>query len=164
MRISAELPEHAGPKSNPERCLTRFGAGANLNGVSGRLPDVVDALIASSVVAGKLGEADLHEADFGHAVAPKRQRGRQAMAEKVKLSEALERTASALAMFDGQALEELTVQLNAATCGSIEVEREPIESIRARQRLLAEVLTATEQSIQLLRGLQQRKAKNEWAL
>ena len=86
------------------------------------------------------------------------------MAEKVKLSEALERTASALAMFDGQALEELTVQLNAATQGSVEVEREPIEFIRARQRLLAEVLTATEQSIQLLRSLQQRKARKEWAL
>ena len=86
------------------------------------------------------------------------------MAEKVKLSEALERTASALAMFDGPALEELTVQLNAATLGALDVEREPIEAIQARQKLLAEVLTATEQSIELLRGLQQRKAKDEWAL
>jgi hypothetical protein len=86
------------------------------------------------------------------------------MAEKLKLSEALERTASALAMFDGHALKELTAQLNAATEGLVEVEREPIESIKARQKLLAEVLTATEQSIQLLRGLQVRQAKKEWAL
>ena len=86
------------------------------------------------------------------------------MAEKVKLSEALERTASALAMFDGDAIEELTARLCAATDGLVEVEREPIEAIKARQRILAEVLIATEQSIQLLRGLRERKARNEWAL
>ncbi len=86
------------------------------------------------------------------------------MAEKVKLSDALERTAAALAMFDGGAIEELTVQLSAATEGLVEVEREPIEAIKARQRILAEVLIATEQSIQLLRGLRERKARNEWAL
>jgi hypothetical protein len=86
------------------------------------------------------------------------------MAEKVKLSEALEQTASALAMFDSDALEELTVRLSAAAEGLVEVEREPIEAIKARQRILAEVLMATEQSIQILRGLRERKARNEWAL
>jgi len=85
------------------------------------------------------------------------------MAEKVKLSEALERTAAALAMFDGDALEELTARLNAAAEGQVEIEREPVEAIKARQRILAEVLTATEQSINLLRRLRERKAGNEWA-
>ncbi len=86
------------------------------------------------------------------------------MAEKVKLSEALERTAAALAMFDGDALEELTARLNAAKEGLVDVEPEPIEAIKARQRILAEVLIATEQSIHILRRLRERKAKNEWAL
>lgn len=113
---------------------------------------------------GRLGAADSEASGFGKGVAPQQQRGGLAMAEKVKLSEALERTASALAMFDGDALEELTLQLNAATEGLIEVEREPIEAIKARQRILAEVLTATEQSLQLLRGLRERSARNQWAL
>lgn len=86
------------------------------------------------------------------------------MAEKVRLSDALEQTASALAMFDSTALDELTIRLNAAVEGLIEVEREPIEAIKARQRILAEVLIATEQSIHLLRSLRERKARNEWAL
>lgn len=86
------------------------------------------------------------------------------MAEKVKLSEALEQTASALAMFDGDALQQLTERLNAATQGLVEVEPEPIEAIKARQRILAEVLTATEQSLRLLRGLRERNARNEWAI
>lgn len=84
--------------------------------------------------------------------------------ETVKLSEALERTASALAMFDGDALAELTERLNAATEGLVEVEPEPIEAIKARQKILAEVLTATERSLQLLRSLRERNARNEWAL
>lgn len=91
-------------------------------------------------------------------------RGEVVMQEKVKLSEALEQTASALAMFDSDALEELTARLNAATEGLVEIEREPIEAIKARQRILAEVLIATERSIHILRSLRERKARNEWAL
>lgn len=86
------------------------------------------------------------------------------MEETVKLSEALERTASALAMFDGAALEELTVRLTRAVEGVVAVEPEPIEAIKARQRLLAEVLSATERSLRILQGLRERKARNEWAL
>lgn len=86
------------------------------------------------------------------------------MTESVKLSEALEQTASALAIFDGEALERLAVRLNAAADGSIEVEPEPVEAILARQRILKEVLFATERSLHVLRSLRERKARKQWVL
>jgi hypothetical protein len=86
------------------------------------------------------------------------------MAERLRLSEASRQTAAALAVFDGLALEELLAQLHDADAGRVAIEREPVEAIRARQRVLAEVLTATEQNIGLLRRLRERKVGNQWEL
>lgn len=86
------------------------------------------------------------------------------MTETVKLSDLSRQVGTAVASFDEDALAQLAARLEAAVRGEVEVEHEPIESIQARQRVLAEILIATEQNIHVLRRLRERKARNAWEL
>lgn len=86
------------------------------------------------------------------------------MAESVRLSDAARAVAEALANFDHAELERLTVSLQAALCGNVPVEIEPVEAIENNQKILAGVLMATEQNLALLQRLRERKAGNAWAL
>jgi hypothetical protein len=84
------------------------------------------------------------------------------MGEAVRLSETSRQTVEALARFDEAALERLLRRLESALAGELEIEREPVALVEARQRILAEVLVTTEQNINLLRRLRVRKVGNEW--
>jgi hypothetical protein len=73
--------------------------------------------------------------------------------QTVRLSEASREVAAALARFDQEALNAVAAQLSAVQAGDATVVNEPAEAIAAQQRMLVEMLAATERNIHLLRRL-----------
>jgi hypothetical protein len=81
---------------------------------------------------------------------------------KLLLSDALQQTTEALSQLDTAALERLVARLDAVQSGTLELQREPVEAIRASHRLLGSVLAATEKNMKVLERLRQRKAGDRW--
>ena len=92
--------------------------------------------------------------------------------ESVRLSEVSAQVTAALADLDAAALEKLRERLTAsdaemATRGAAitpVIEPEPVETVERQLRILEAVLNFTGENIQVLRRLQERKARQAWAL
>jgi hypothetical protein len=82
---------------------------------------------------------------------------------KLLLSDALQQTTAALSKLDTAALQRLVERLDAVQAGALELQREPVEAIRASHKLLGSVLAATEKNMKVLERLRQRKATGQWA-
>jgi len=81
---------------------------------------------------------------------------------KLLLSDVLQRTTVALSQLDTAALERLVERLEAVQSGALELQREPIEAIRASHKLLGSVLAVTEKNRKVLERLRQREATGPW--
>ena len=81
---------------------------------------------------------------------------------KLLLSDALQQTTAALSHLDTAALERLLARLDAVQAGTLELEREPVEAIRASHQLLGSVLAATQKNMKVLERLRERKATGRW--
>jgi hypothetical protein len=82
---------------------------------------------------------------------------------KLLLSDALQQTTAALSKLDTAALQRLVERLDAVQAGALELQREPVEAIRASHKLLGSVLAVTEKNMKVLERLRQRKATGQWA-
>ncbi|HEX4652531.1 MAG TPA: hypothetical protein VH250_13600 [Granulicella sp.] len=82
---------------------------------------------------------------------------------KLLLSDVLQQTTAALSQLDTAALERLVARLDAVQAGAIELQREPVEAIRASHTLLGSVLAVTEKNMQILDRLRQREGTGPWA-
>jgi hypothetical protein len=81
---------------------------------------------------------------------------------KLLLSEMLQQTTTALSQLDTAALQLLVERLDAVQAGTLALQHEPIEAIRASHKLLGSVLAATEKNRNVLERLRQRKATGQW--
>jgi hypothetical protein len=81
---------------------------------------------------------------------------------KLLLSDALQQTTAALSQLDTAALQRLLERLDAVQSGTLELQREPVEAIRASHQLLGSVLAATEKNMKVLERLRHRKATGLW--
>jgi hypothetical protein len=81
---------------------------------------------------------------------------------KLLLSDVLQQTTAALSQLDTAALKHLVERLDAVRAGALELQREPIETVRATHKLLASVLAVTEKNMTLLDRLRQRKGTDRW--
>ncbi len=81
---------------------------------------------------------------------------------KVRLTDALREVTAALTLLDAEALERLSTRLTALASGvaagatgvDAVIEREPVEVILARQRVLASVLAATAENLKVLERIE----------
>jgi hypothetical protein len=81
---------------------------------------------------------------------------------KLLLSDALRQTTVALSQLDTAALQRLLERLDAVQSGTLELQREPVEAIRASHQLLGSVLAATQKNMKVLERLRERKATGRW--
>ena len=85
---------------------------------------------------------------------------------KLLLSDALQQTTAALSKLDTAALQRLVERLDAVQAGALELQREPVEAIRASHKLLGSVLAVTEKNMKVLERLdrlRQREGTGQWA-
>ena len=84
------------------------------------------------------------------------------MRQTIRLSEASRDVATALARFDQAALDAIAAKLDAVQAGVAGIASEPANAIVMQQRMLIEVLAATERSLHLLHRLHEAPAyRNE---
>lgn len=81
---------------------------------------------------------------------------------KLLLSELLRQTTTALSQLDNGTLKLLLERLDAVQSGTLELQREPVEDIRASHKLLGSVLAGTEKNMKVLDRLRQRKGTGPW--
>ena len=81
---------------------------------------------------------------------------------KLLLSEMLQQTTTALSQLDTVALQRLVERLDAVQSGTLALQHEPVEAIRASHKLLGSVLAVTEKNRMVLERLRQRKATDPW--
>ena len=81
---------------------------------------------------------------------------------RLLLSEMLQQTTTALSQLDTAALQRLVERLDAVQAGTLALQHEPIEAIRASHKLLGSVLAVTEKNRNVLERLRQRKAAGPW--
>jgi hypothetical protein len=81
---------------------------------------------------------------------------------KLLLSDALRQTTAALSQLDTAALQRLVERLDAVRSGTLALQHEPVEAIRASHKLLGSVLAVTEKNMKVLDCLRQRKATGRW--
>jgi hypothetical protein len=78
------------------------------------------------------------------------------------LSEMLQQTTTALSQLDTASLQRLLERLEAVQSGTLKLQREPVEAIRASHKLLGSVLAATEKNRKVLERHRQREAGDRW--